>query len=320
MASPDEVLDLYDLALLLNYERASTEPRFRHAKLREVASASLPFKTVIVPVPEWTERTDPKDGFVFDIVPPQTPAERDGPDLPSNMLATPIRQSLRRLTPHQIETIYWQARGHDGCYKCIGLLQHFFDLYPLDVQVRVRTSAGVEFVTPALSRKIIEMELRDPKLMTLACVLPDMYTYTTGEDDSMIHAVWEFSDLSSDTSTAILDLSSVQFGDAGRGLAGRSTFVLESKDAFFERLKGIAGQTQVTKVSDRIRGTPVDAWLKSVAKRVKERWENRHEHPWCGHCGALGADLKKCSKCHKAAYCNATHQVAAWPFHKKFCS
>jgi hypothetical protein len=37
MADTEEVLDLYDIAVLLNYERNTTEPRFRHTKLREVA-------------------------------------------------------------------------------------------------------------------------------------------------------------------------------------------------------------------------------------------------------------------------------------------
>ena len=32
------VLELHDISLLLNYERASTEPRFRHTKLREVTT------------------------------------------------------------------------------------------------------------------------------------------------------------------------------------------------------------------------------------------------------------------------------------------
>jgi hypothetical protein len=37
MTDPEELLDLYDIAVLLNYERNITEPRFRHTKLREVA-------------------------------------------------------------------------------------------------------------------------------------------------------------------------------------------------------------------------------------------------------------------------------------------
>lgn len=37
MADNGEVIDLHDLALLLNYERASMDSRFRNAKLTEIA-------------------------------------------------------------------------------------------------------------------------------------------------------------------------------------------------------------------------------------------------------------------------------------------
>lgn len=313
-------MDLYDLALLLNYERASAEPRFRHAKLREVASVSSPFKTVYLPVSEWTDRTTPKDGFVFDTIPPQTAGERDLPDTPSNMLVTPVRDaSLRKLTPKQLETIFWQARGHDGCFKCIALIQHFFDLYPMDVKIRIRTPAGTEFITDSLSANILEMTLRVPRLMTLACVLPSNQTYITGDEDTMVHSVMEFPD--SPGSSVVLDMASLQFGDAGRGVGGRSTFVLESRVNFTDRLRNrIAHGVTFTKASQRIHGCPDDPWLKPIAAKVKARLEKREIEPWCGHCGAPGPDLKKCSLCHEAAYCDQAHQVAAWPFHKKFCA
>ncbi|KAJ7651850.1 hypothetical protein B0H17DRAFT_958247 [Mycena rosella] len=317
--SPD-ILDLYDLALLLNYERASAEPRFRYAKLREVASASSPFKTVVIPAPEWTDRTAPKDGFIFDKIPSQKVNERYLPDLPSNMLVTPIRNpSVRSLTPKQIETIYWQARGHDGCFKCIVLLQHFFDLYPEGVRIRVRTSSGAEFTTLASSRCILEMVLLGPKLMTMSCILPSQI-YITGDEDTMVHAVMGFTDSSSSASDIILDMASLQFGDAGRGLGGRSTFVLESRSDFGNRLNRIANSASFTKTSARIRPCPDDGWLKPIAAKVKARWENRHAESWCGHCGSPGPDLKKCSKCRDTSYCDAAPQVAAWPFHKKFCA
>ncbi|KAJ7139215.1 hypothetical protein C8R44DRAFT_659535 [Mycena epipterygia] len=319
MPASEPILDLYDLALLLNYERASAEPRFRHAKLREVASASSPFKTVSVPIPEWTNCTTPKDGFIFDVIPPKTAGERDLPDVPSNMLVAPVRDALRKLTPKQLETIFWQVRGHDGCFKSIALIQHFFDLYPINVKIRIRTPAGTEFITDAFSRNILEMTLLGPRLMTLACVIPSSQ-YITGDEDTMIHSVMEFPD-SLGGSSMVLDMASLQFGDAGRGVEGRSTFVLESRDSFTDRLRTrIAHGVTFTKVSQRIGGCPDDPWLKPIAAKVKARLEKRQIEPWCGHCGAPGPDLKKCSLCQEASYCDQAHQVAAWPFHKKFCA
>lgn len=157
--------------------------------------------------------------------------------------------------------------------------------------------------------------------MTLVHVLPSR-TYITGGEDTMPHAVVGFAESADGNVSTILDLASLQFGDAGRGLGGRSTFALESLDAFYDRVEAIAegADTENAKVSARIGPCADDAWLKQVAKRVKNRWDERDTKGWCGHCGAPGEALKKCSLCHDDAYCDAAHQTAAWPFHKRFCA
>ncbi|KAJ7744130.1 hypothetical protein B0H16DRAFT_1727404 [Mycena metata] len=225
----DSPLDLYNISLLLNYERASTDPRFIHARLRHVVDASTPLSTpvaAIVLAPQWIVSTGEKDGFIFEI-----DTSASGPDLPSNMLPSPVPAALNRLTPKQLESIYWQTRDHDGCYQSIALLQHFFDLYPIDVSLRVRTCGGKDFITPAFTRVILELKLIRPKRTTI--------TY---------------------------------FGDAGRGLGGRSTFALESLDAFYKRMATVAlsADTKNPKITPRMRPAPddVDAWLKTAAKRA----------------------------------------------------
>lgn len=122
--------------------------------------------------------------------------------------------------------------------------------------------------------------------------------------------------------TTVLDLSSLQFGDLGRGLGGRSLFTLESLDAFYDRIERIAhgADTENARISARIGPSADDAWLKDVARRAKARWERRAEERWCGHCGAPGKELKKCAACKDAVYCDEAHQAAAWPFHKRFCA
>jgi hypothetical protein len=41
----------------------------------------------------------------------------------------------------------------------------------------------------------------------------------------------------------------------------------------------------------------------------------------CAHCGAQGAvELKRCSRCKRAAYCGAACQKAGWKAHRKTCS
>ncbi|KAJ6613943.1 hypothetical protein B0H10DRAFT_192608 [Mycena sp. CBHHK59/15] len=243
------------------------------------------------------------------------------PDLPTNMLPSPVPAKLQSLTPKQIETIFWQARGHDGCYKCVTLLQHFFDLYPANYPVRVRTSTGADYITTTSTRVILEMDLIQPRRMTLAHVVGS-HTYITGATHTMPHAVVGFATSKDGNVETVLDLASLQFGDAGRGLGGRSTFALESLDAFYDRVESVAlgADTEHAKTSVRIGPCADDAWLKRVARRAKERWDARGTTPWCGHCGAPGGDLKKCSLCREACYCDAAHQHAAWPFHKRFCT
>ncbi|KAF8660885.1 hypothetical protein AX16_001544 [Volvariella volvacea WC 439] len=246
-----EPLDLYEIALLLNYERASTEPRFRHAKLREVANEEVNFQTIALKHDIWDCRPAAKSGFVFDICPPkgtsststgkgkQRGSSNDGsradvddgaePDLPSNMLPNPVPLQLQFYSQKELETIYWQARGHDGCFICIALLQAFFDLYPSDTPLHVRT-LNDDYVTKISTRAISEMDLVGPKLMTLVALLPTNQILTTRESSSMPHSVMGFSRPKEGNFNieTVLDMASMQFDDEGRGLNGRSTFVLES--------------------------------------------------------------------------------------------
>ncbi|KIK66005.1 hypothetical protein GYMLUDRAFT_38475 [Collybiopsis luxurians FD-317 M1] len=293
-----EIVDLYDIALLLNYERASTEPRFRHCKLREVASSDSDFRTVLITSPVyWSDhKGGSKDGFVFEKADPHERSEGD-PDLPSNMLPLHILShasgNIKDLSPQRLETIYWQARGHDGCFMSATILQYFFDLFPRsNPPIRVRFANGTEFLTPAERRTIEEFDLVKLKHLTLAMVFPQNWTYITGSENQpeFRHAVVAFPSPVDDV-WAVLDLASMQFGDSGRGPGrkGKGTFVLESMDQYFNRLKsGIADNVKMVQTSFAITAhsdPAIDAWLKDVAKRVKERWDKRKEHHWCGHCG-----------------------------------
>ncbi|KAH9487294.1 hypothetical protein JR316_0001364 [Psilocybe cubensis] len=319
--SNSDILDLHDIALLLNYERASTEPRFRHAKLREVTNSD--FQTVRLLAPEWAAPNVPKTGMVFD-KPRRGSQTETRPDLPSNMLPDSPSPSLTSLNPKQLETLYWQARNHDGCYRTVTLFQHFIDLFPnpntIPIRVRTIDNHGPKVYTvSAGARLILEMKLKEPSSLTLACVLPDNQTYISGGARVIDHAVLAFSE-DGQNIESILDLSSLQFGDVGRGCKGRGLFLLEPVHEYVDRyLPRFATQNNFEdgKHSSRINDAPDSAWLRQVAKRVKERWDNRKNEHWCGHCGAPGKTLRKCP-CGSAYYCDVDHQKAAWPFHKHF--
>lgn len=329
-----EILDLYEIALLLNYERASTEPRFRYSKLREVASQQSDFQTILAPSHIWKNHNGPKDGFLFARIEPLAGSE-DELDLPSNMLPEDVSTLTRSQLPaSRLETIYWQARGHDGCFKSVALLQHFFDLYPLSPSVRIRLADGTQYVTNASLRIIVEFDLLNLKRLTIAAVSDInnncITNYITGGADQkkFRHAVVGFGRSTDGNIETVLDMASMQFGDTGRGPGrkGKGTFVLESLDQYYDRLETIVEGGDAAKTSSRITEDPnpaYEAWTKAVAKRVKERWEKRKESHWCGHCGsplANGPELKRCSACREHYYCNKEHQTMAWSsHHKRWC-
>lgn len=329
------VIDLHDISLLLTYERGTTEPRFRHAKLRELVLGPANFRTVRFLVPDWDNATIPRTGYVFDKPTSLSKAEEDEPDLPSNMIKTPTPAGLENISAKDLEIYYWQPRNHDGCYRTVVLFQHLFDLFPSDLtRVRVRVVENNKpriYTTLASDRLIVEMKLQKPKTMNLCAVLPVNQTYTTGADDVMDHAVLAFPPPSEhDQAQTILDLSSLQFGEAGRGFKGRGLFILESVHEYKQRLSTFAegNNFDESKVTRRINPIPKgqygsdDEYLKDVARRVKARWEGRQTDPWCGHCGspARSGPLLRCSKCQGAFYCDRQHQLAAWPYHKHFCT
>ncbi|KAF9074044.1 hypothetical protein BDP27DRAFT_1317905 [Rhodocollybia butyracea] len=326
----NDIIDLYNIALLLNYERAASEPRFRHSKLREVTEDESQFQTVrILYRVRQTDYKGPKDAFLFERRPPVGSEDTDKPDLPSNMLRQPMSQLTSNLTPDRLETIYWQARGHDGCFASACIFQYFFDLFPnSEPSIRIRLADGKEYTTSAES-VILEIDLTSLKHRTCSTVLPQNESYVTGAGDQPIfrHAVIGFGTSREGNIETVLDMSSMQFGDVGRGPGrkGKGTFVLESLDSYLDRLEFIAAGHKVVKTSVRVlphHDQAQDLWQRDVAKRAKERWEKRKDHHWCGHCGHPldNSQLKRCSGCQEAYYCDKEHQTKAWSsHHKRWC-
>jgi hypothetical protein len=146
--------------------------------------------------------------------------------------------------------------------------------------------------------------------ITVAERIPlDFSTHISGKEDVLPHAVFGFAPFDEENVSVILDLSSMQFGEAGRGLKSGDTFVLESLDHYYDRLETIARGVGESTTSKSLGPTPVDEWLKEVAKRAKSRWSARATQPWCRHCGAPVQLLKpkRCSLCKEVYYCSRAH-------------
>jgi hypothetical protein len=326
-------LDLVDVALLLNYERATTEPRFKNTKLVQVTRPGEE------PSYRFTRNPHIKDARAAMTIELSKQPESETQDLPSNMLAANPSQQLSALTPKELETIFYQIRGHDGCYITIALLQHFFDHFPNDTPLQIRhrptqkkrgasLSNGDLYTTQIDKRMILEMQLVNPKLYQCTVISPDNSTYVSGEEEAMDHAVFGFAPLESEFTTSFLDLSSMQFGDLGRGFGdpkrggGKALVVLDTSDEYELRMARVADvdpNKSNTKISTRIGVTPHDEWLKRVASRAKGRWDRREEEKWCSHCGAPVPITTRCSGCKAAWFCGKEHQEMAWAFHKGYC-
>lgn len=204
--------------------------------------------------------------------------------------------------------------------QSIGILQHFFNFFPDSQGLRIRTADGLDFLTTISKREIVEYDLNSPSQVTLSLIYSERMTYVTGGKKSMLHAVWRFSKQGSSTAnvSAMLDLASMQFGVNGKGKGGES-FFLGSKDGFDLFLGTICENVVFKKSSLWIGKSPDDPWFQDVAKRVKQRWDERDTKPWCGQCGAPLREPKRCP-CKGAYYCGSVHQQAAWRFHKHHCS
>lgn len=327
MTTSEEPLDLYDIAVLLNYERATTEPRFRHTKLREVALPGSKPKTVALKAPDEHNWIDNDCTW---IVLDKKTDELSDRDLPSNFL--PENQKPADGTSEQkLETLFYQARSHDGGYITIGLLQIFLDLFPGDTKLKIRhapknKSPGESYITGITKRVIIEQPFQYPKTSVAIAVLPAATLYVSGNMPEFEHPVMGFGALDdpNDEVKSILDLSSMQFGDAGRGpgINGKQLFALDTIQEHQSRVMRIYegnSPDKTPKTSAAISGTPYDDWLTEVTKRVKKRWDSRHEEHWCGHCGSPDA-TSKCASCGQAWYCVRDHQKLAWGFHRGYCN
>jgi hypothetical protein len=78
------------------------------------------------------------------------------------------------MSEKRLDTIYWEVRGHDGCYavresQSIALIQHLFDLYDPTQALRIRTADGDDFTTQISNRVILEFFLAPSHGRSLPC-------------------------------------------------------------------------------------------------------------------------------------------------------
>lgn len=275
--SSSDVLDLVDIATLINYERTSREPRFRHMKLRDVVSPGEPTNCEGLP-----PTLDSATAYVFDDL--SDAVDANEPDLPSNMLSTNTLARVHSMTTKQLETVFYQARAHNSCFASIVILQYLCLQLPPSTPLRIRHGAPkdnrsppFEYTTRVDTFRLVQQTFINPRQATVAMLMPRGDALVSGfalpgDPDAataenphtrFTHAVAGFAQipdgadrvhalLNVDDFTSFLDMSSLQFGNVGRGPGpkGQGLFALDTREEYMERLAKIAearwdSQTQV---------------------------------------------------------------------------
>ncbi|KAH6614033.1 hypothetical protein C7974DRAFT_404345 [Boeremia exigua] len=335
MATATDPMDLIDIATLLNYERVTREPHSRHTKLVHVL---LPDDPMLEKLQKNTPSKLLKDNIPNErtwIILRDSKGDDEQPDLPSTMINKAM-PPLRPLSSQDLETVYYRIKHQDACYSSVCLLQCFFGLFPPDTPLRIRhepmdgmgtftydttishrTGISDTFVLPKFSTAV-SIENRSPQTN-------DNF-WLSGYQHTLNHAHMGFSPPGSEWTMSLLDLSSMQFGDVGRGPGrkGRMPFVCEHAFGWEHRWRDFAHSHQPGSRAfiETLLGPayPEDArHLQEAAQRAKDRWEKRATEKWCACCGAPKPKFK-CGGCGEVWFCDRQHQKNVWPLHKGYCN
>jgi hypothetical protein len=180
------------------------------------------------------------------------------------------------------------------------------------------------FLIHSFPRSIVEVNMWGPKLLAIARGVPQDDTSNStmmGVYDDFTNEVLVLP--YSEDQHLVLSMTSLQFGERGRGSCGEPYF-LGTTDAWVDMMGQVCDRMEIPSSE----GICIDAHkhtarLQACAKRVWERWQNRENEGWCDYCGVGSAEckLQECSACKevKVRYCCAEHQKAAWKLHKFIC-
>ncbi|XMA09495.1 hypothetical protein WAI453_002286 [Rhynchosporium graminicola] len=253
------------------------------------------------------------------------------------------------LSPAERDLIFHETRAHDGCYNATGMYQDFFALCPPGQEISIQVGNETPVSIDVSRRVILEYTLHEPKHNILSliehpstCTSPESYTWTSsGASPSENHCVMAFfpsqhlvpssgyfkpsSKPSKKLENAmIIDMTRLQYGDAGFGTYGENYF-LGSYGDYSESMKGICGELKLKSIVGRTAGRLNDpdnqARVKTCARRAWERWMEREKEGWCEYCGRGGKELMMCGACkgRKVWYCCEEHAKKGWKLHKLTC-
>ncbi|EJD51272.1 hypothetical protein AURDEDRAFT_159678 [Auricularia subglabra TFB-10046 SS5] len=283
-----DILDLYDLAVLLTYERWTVHPMFRDTKLTDLAFNTADFLAIRPEVAEWHNpaRAAHRRGFYFT----QLSDKSEARDLPETMLADPLPPGLQYFSSLQRETLFYQARAVSSSAASVSLLGHLMALFPADQILRIRNGDGG--VVYARGGDIVgeRYTLHEPGPLVLSIVrharsnaAADAPVLAFGELPSEQHCVVSLPTRVGPGSSGIaqpvvLDLSSLVFGDAGRPFGGKGLFALETRVEYERRLRTVAMDITDPDLLGKTAGVldTEEETLREIARKVSGRAIRAH--------------------------------------------
>ncbi|KAG4440083.1 hypothetical protein IFR05_004426 [Cadophora sp. M221] len=224
---------------------------------------------------------------------------------------------VKYLSRADLDLIFHETRGQNGCYNAIGMYQDFFALCPEGQQVSIQIANEEPTLISATARS--DSPRIDDKLW---------YT-SSGAHSSENHCVLAFrhpsnGDIFSKENYYIVDMTRLQYGEAGYGTYGE-TYFLGTYEEHLTSMSKICGELEfnrmVTATKDQTNEPENQVRVKECAMRAWERWMNRDKEGWCEYCGRGGVELKRCGACkgRKVWYCCDEHNRKGWKLHKLTC-
>lgn len=188
------------------------------------------------------------------------------------------------LSDDQRETIYHETRAMDGCYKAICLFQKFFDLVPANQKLLIQIKDEAPVLVSTGSRRVMELNVHGPKLLTILEVKGTDTAVVTGSKHDSPHVVLGFLKPGGTKVEFVVDMTRMQFGEAGRGLFGE-TYWMGSFDDLWDAAENVCDKMILKDTYGLVGDSGQDELLKECAERVWEKWEHRDVEGWCDYCG-----------------------------------
>lgn len=186
-----------------------------------------------------------------------------------------------------METIA-DGQYQNGCVIVYAIFDHLLNSFEPTRKVLIRSASGVVGESNVSRRVLAEYGYRETKEIVLSSIMPPRrLTMMTGEVEVMPHFVSLFQNVRSGKTDTVLDLSSMQFGDIGRGPGGELFWCGDLWEFSHKTSDQVAKSWELKEVSRKtMEGTEAERIRRQgVAMKIKERYADGPSG-FCGYCGA----------------------------------